>query len=254
MAAPEDESWVRLRSRSKLTHSLYVSDLGRVKTHIILAGEGGPGYRVKFPSTPRGGYRPYFTKQALFEATFPGESMHPDATKERLVQCPLLPNGYLVSSKDGHIVVERYLTPRAVKDGNGRLSYLSVGNGTGRTWFGSGAVHHLVAEAFLGPRPDGYVVDHIDGNVKNNRAVNLRYVTTSHNLINKKRKPDYGIYPWPSKKEICKWKVQFKRNGRCFTTGYYKTIEEARAARDAKIAELDAQQEIEAPGSGYARG
>ena len=38
-------------------------------------------------------------------------------------------------------------------------------------------VHQLVAEAFIGPRPDGLVVDHINSDPCDNRAVNLRYVT-----------------------------------------------------------------------------
>lgn len=45
-------------------------------------------------------------------------------------------------------------------------------------------VHKLVAEYFIGPRPEGYVIDHIDGNYLNNRADNLRYVTQLQNVNN----------------------------------------------------------------------
>lgn len=45
-------------------------------------------------------------------------------------------------------------------------------------------VHKLVAEYFIGPRPNGYVIDHIDGNYLNNRADNLRYVSLSENINN----------------------------------------------------------------------
>ena len=38
-------------------------------------------------------------------------------------------------------------------------------------------VHHVVAEAFLGPRPCGLVVRHMDGDRENNAASNLAYVT-----------------------------------------------------------------------------
>lgn len=42
----------------------------------------------------------------------------------------------------------------------------------------STAIHILVAEAFLGPRPDdSWVVTHIDGNPTNNRPDNLMWVT-----------------------------------------------------------------------------
>lgn len=42
-------------------------------------------------------------------------------------------------------------------------------------------VHGLVAEAFIGPRPDGLVVRHIDGDSLNNRPANLRYGTVAEN-------------------------------------------------------------------------
>lgn len=44
-------------------------------------------------------------------------------------------------------------------------------------------VHKLVADAYLGPRPDGKVVDHIDGNILNNAPENLRYVTHRENVV-----------------------------------------------------------------------
>ena len=44
-------------------------------------------------------------------------------------------------------------------------------------------VHSLVALTFLGPRPDGYDVRHLDGDPLNNRADNLAYGTRSENNI-----------------------------------------------------------------------
>jgi hypothetical protein len=35
------------------------------------------------------------------------------------------------------------------------------------------SIHGLVASAFIGPRPDGYVINHIDGNKMNARVANL---------------------------------------------------------------------------------
>lgn len=43
-------------------------------------------------------------------------------------------------------------------------------------------VHVLVAEAFLGPRPKGYEIDHLDGNAFNARVTNLAYVTSAQNV------------------------------------------------------------------------
>lgn len=45
-------------------------------------------------------------------------------------------------------------------------------------------VHELVAEAFYGERPKGYVIDHIDREKLNNHYKNLRYVTWSTNSKN----------------------------------------------------------------------
>jgi hypothetical protein len=45
-------------------------------------------------------------------------------------------------------------------------------------------VHELVVLVFVGPRPTGLVIDHIDRNKLNNRDGNLRYVTMSVNSLN----------------------------------------------------------------------
>ena len=45
-------------------------------------------------------------------------------------------------------------------------------------------VHTLVAEAFIGPKPDGCEIDHINTNKHDNRASNLQYVTREENRNN----------------------------------------------------------------------
>lgn len=44
-------------------------------------------------------------------------------------------------------------------------------------------VHHVIAEAFLGPRPLGAEVDHLDGDPTNNAASNLEYVSHAENMV-----------------------------------------------------------------------
>ncbi len=43
-------------------------------------------------------------------------------------------------------------------------------------------VHKLVAEAFIGPKPDGLVIDHIDHRRPNNNVHNLQYITQKENV------------------------------------------------------------------------
>lgn len=45
-------------------------------------------------------------------------------------------------------------------------------------------VHNLVAETFIGERPEGYVIDHINRDYLDNRVCNLRYVTQCDNVNN----------------------------------------------------------------------
>jgi hypothetical protein len=51
-------------------------------------------------------------------------------------------------------------------------------------------LHHLVAEAFIGPRPAGKEINHIDGNKKNPDVKNLEYVSPSQN---RKHAVDHGL-------------------------------------------------------------
>ena len=73
---------------------------------------------------------------------------------------------YLQMKKRGHN--EYYAVHISIK-GNDRWVY----------------VHQLVAECWLGPKPDGLEIDHIDRNKYNNHHGNLRYVTHSVNCLNK---------------------------------------------------------------------
>ena len=46
-------------------------------------------------------------------------------------------------------------------------------------------IHTVVAECWLGAKPDGYEIDHIDRNSHNNDYRNLRYVTKSEQMKNR---------------------------------------------------------------------
>lgn len=109
--------------------------------------------------------------------------------------------------------------------------YLSVTisiNGVRKTVY----VHSLVAVHFLGERPNGQQVNHIDGNKHNCRSENLEYVSRLENMIHSKKhinqhlftsqKTGVGFYP-----KTGKWRA------RLFNVhlGYFDTEEAAYIAR-----------------------
>ena len=48
-------------------------------------------------------------------------------------------------------------------------------------------IHHMVLLAFVGPRPDGMEIRHLNGNCQDNRLVNLRYGTHTENAEDQRR-------------------------------------------------------------------
>lgn len=76
-----------------------------------------------------------------------------------------------------HTPTPRILKPALTGD---RANYLSVNlTGGGRRW--KPKVHYLVLAAFVGPRPHGYQVRHLDGDPANNTVANLAWGTASEN-------------------------------------------------------------------------
>ena len=69
------------------------------------------------------------------------------------------------------------------KDKDGYLRFNTMIGGKHATLL----VHRLVASTFLGPAPEGLVVDHIDRDKTNNSIENLRYASHAINVRNANR-------------------------------------------------------------------
>lgn len=54
-------------------------------------------------------------------------------------------------------------------------------------------VHSLVADAFIGPKPKGYEIDHFNTNIHDNRLCNIGYVTRAANRNNPISKFNYEV-------------------------------------------------------------
>lgn len=78
-------------------------------------------------------------------------------------------------TSDGKNIKERFLTPRA--QASGHLGVCLCRRGIPKQF----RVHCLVLLAFIGPRPSGMEVRHLDGDPSNNQIWNLAYGTHSEN-------------------------------------------------------------------------
>lgn len=110
--------------------------------------------------------------------------------QEEWRDAPMAPDGYEISnlgrvrSKRRMVthnygglrtVPERILKPGHDKDGYPRVIMMKDGKRL------TVQIHRAVAYAFLGPRPEGAVVDHINLDKTDSRLANLRYVTLLQN-------------------------------------------------------------------------
>lgn len=99
-----------------------------------------------------------------------------------------------VSTKGDVIRVKEYegkvyyqlLIPSTTKDGYKQVS------STARK--GAIHIHTLVMMTYVGPRPDGMEINHIDENKANNRLENLEYVTHKENMAKCNQKVPHKYY------------------------------------------------------------
>jgi len=92
---------------------------------------------------------------------------------------------YWISSH-GRVASRKSGTIRILKPIRGH-GYLNISMWTKRQPKGEGRwlvdIHHLVAAAFIGPRPEKHDINHKNGIKYDNRVENLEYVTRSQNAL-----------------------------------------------------------------------
>lgn len=89
--------------------------------------------------------------------------------------------------------------------------------------------------------PDNLLCDHIDGNGLNNQKTNLRNCTKSQNLQNRGPQSNNSsghknVY-WHRQDSM--WRVFFTRHGKKHEVGLFHDIEDAVAARDKAVFEVN---------------
>lgn len=99
--------------------------------------------------------------------------------------------------------------------------------------------HRLAWLYMTGEWPER-LVDHIDGNPSNNRWRNLRAATPAQNAMNSRRKPNKvsGIVGVHFFKQYGMWRSCISANGQTRFLGYFREIEDARAAYEAARRDL----------------
>ena len=80
--------------------------------------------------------------------------------------------------------------------------------------------------------PDGWVVDHIDGDGLNNRRANLRIATNGQNQANQRLRLNntsgFKGVSWVPRRQ--RWHAYINKEGRRSHLGYFTDLEDARAA------------------------
>jgi hypothetical protein len=93
--------------------------------------------------------------------------------------------------------------------------------------------HRIIWELHNGSIPEGFIIDHIDGNKCNNLIKNLRLVTPSQNNMNRKTPSNNksGVTGVGFRSREQKWTARININGKRKQLGMFDTLEGATQAR-----------------------
>lgn len=127
-------------------------------------------------------------------------------------------------SDDGRVFNIRSGMELKPKDNKGYFE-VALSSGISKKHF---RVHRLVYQAFVGELDDSLVIDHIDGNRKNNHQSNLRQIHTRENTNRAKAHPyGMGVHFLKSKN---KYTATIGIEGKRYYLGVYNNCEDASIA------------------------
>ncbi|MBE8596836.1 HNH endonuclease [Xenorhabdus sp. BG5] len=97
------------------------------------------------------------------------------------------------------------------------------------------SLHRIIWMLLNGPIIDGLVIDHINGNTRDNRICNLRACSQEENLRNRKTHSNNqcglkGVYFDGSRVRPSQWRAQIRHQGRKIYLGRFPTKEQAHSA------------------------
>lgn len=92
-------------------------------------------------------------------------------------------------------------------------------------------LHREIALRFLGPKPEGYHVDHIDNNWTNNHRANLQYIPARKNM-QKRARGNSGYYGVRKTKDTAYYETRIRYKHKYIYLGVYDTAIDAAYAVD----------------------
>jgi HNH endonuclease/AP2 domain len=96
------------------------------------------------------------------------------------------------------------------------------------------AAHQVIWEHVNGRVPDGFEIDHIDGNPSNNSILNLRLLTHAENMQNRHlpsgKNKTSGVKGVHWDKDRQKWRTHIVVNGKQYHIGRFDSLDSALSA------------------------
>ena len=135
---------------------------------------------------------------------------------------------------DDFVKTEKSRPRSLISHGNGYMYVTLCKNGVRKNHY----IHRLVAEAFIGEIKDGYVINHLDYDRSNNRVENLEIVSQKDNVDYSKHKMKKPVIR-KGNYYICDRGTRYEVYVKKKYLGSYKTIEEARTARNEYINKIN---------------